>query len=105
MASGTIQKPTPRLEYEGDHGSIYDTWTAPYDGIAVAVAGFNSTGSSGRWYINDTTDNFWVACLSTRQTNGNALSCSFPIIKGHTYDMTAGVASLSWVNLQCYKFV
>lgn len=93
------------FEYEGNHGSIYSTWTAPYDGIAIAIAGYNTSGSAGYWYINDTTDNLEVAKLSIRNANGTSQSTSFPIIKGHTYDGTQVVASLASVKLLCYKIV
>lgn len=94
-----------RLQYVGDYGStIFNgTWTATDNGIMIQMLGSNTSGSNAYWYINDTTENKPVGCISFT-ANGTTNSASFPIVKGHTYASSA-VNAVKSATAYFFKFV
>lgn len=92
------------LEYVGNYGqTIFDSsWTATDDGIMVEMLGSNTSGATAYWYINDTTENRAVGCISMN-ANGTTNSTCFPIIKGHTYSSSAK-AAVNTANAYFFKY-
>lgn len=92
------------LEYVGNYGqTIFDSsWTATDDGIMIEMLGSNTSGATAYWYINDTTENRPVGCISMN-ANGTTNSTCFPIIKGHTYS-SAAKAAVNSANAYFFKY-
>lgn len=83
-------------EYVGEVGnSIYSsTWTAPDNGIIVAIAQWSNAHGSAWWYITDSSNSgIYVCTLSTDYANQFRESASFPVIKGHVYTTSSGNSS------------
>ena len=94
-------------EYVDNVGSTLfgSGWTAPHDGIMVIRAQWNNAHGSGYVYTADNSDGGrYVSCLSTTYTNQFSQSNSFPVIKGHTYGISAANAVLNY-DANFYKLV
>lgn len=94
------------LEYTANVSAIHwSSWTAPDDGIVVIDIGWLTNGSFGYYYVKDNTDNFYVGKVTTYTANGTSNTTSFPVLKGHTYQV-ANQANVdgSHIYFRYYKF-
>lgn len=94
------------LEYAGNVSAIHwSSWTAPDDGIVVIDIGWLTNGSFGYYYVKDNTDDIYVGKVTTYTANGTSNTTSFPVLKGHTYQV-ANQASVddSHIYYRYYKF-
>ena len=96
-------KSTIGWQYDGDHGSTTQTWTAPYDGFAIASATWDTSREQAYWYIKDVTSNVFVARLFAVDANGSGLTTSFPVLKNHVYDGATLASHVSIPGLYCYR--
>lgn len=99
MATGTIKKPVTEFK---SYSEVYwqnSTWTAQSSGIAIAHVTWKTNGADAYWYIDNVSDNYRVAELSTTDANGLSLATMFPVIKGKSYgtSIIAGVDG-AWVR-------
>ena len=67
--------------------SMGDDWTAPYDGFVICSRRSNS--SSAYIFIKDLTLDTYVGMSSIVGTQ-NYTSVSFPVVKGHRYQLREG---------------
>lgn len=98
---------TAKYEYVSNVGStIFNgTWTAPNDGMIVAIAQWNNGHAGGYWYIIDQSqDGNYVCTISTDYTNQFRESSSFPVIKGHVY-FTSDKSAVNNATAYFYKLV
>ena len=70
--------------------SIGDKWTAPHDGIVVCSRRSNS--SSAYIFVKNLTLDTYVGMSSIIGTQ-NYSSISFPVVKGHEYQLREGYCS------------
>lgn len=94
------------LEYAGNVSAIHwSSWTAIDDGIVVIDIGWLTNGNFGYYYVKDNTDNFNVGKVTTYTANGTSNTTSFPVLKGHTYQV-ANQANVdgSHIYFRYYKF-
>lgn len=94
------------LEYVGNVSAIHwSSWTAPDDGIVVIDIGWLTNGSFGYYYVKDNTDDLYVGKVTTYTANGTSNTTSFPVLKGHTYQV-ANQANVdgSHIYFRYYKF-
>lgn len=94
------------LEYAGNVSAIHwSSWTAPDDGIVVIDIGWLTNGSFGYYYVKDNTGDFNVGKVTTYTANGTSNTTSFPVLKGHTYQV-ANQANVdgSHIYFRYYKF-
>lgn len=76
------------LEYAGNVSAIHwSSWTAIDDGIVVIDIGWLTNGSFGYYYVKDNTDDIYVGKVTTYTANGTSNTTSFPVLKGHTYQV------------------
>ena len=75
-----------------------NSFTASNDGIIIIRLGWDTSGSDGYYYVDDTTANNHVCSISTTDANGLAITCSFPVVGGHTYKVVeqSHVSGVSW---------
>ena len=94
------------LEYAGNVSAIHwSSWTAIDDGIVVIDIGWLTNGNFGYYYVKDNTDNFNVGKVTTYTANGTSNTTSFPVLKGHTYQVSAQAnVDGSHIFFRYYKF-
>ena len=94
------------LEYAGNVSAIHwSSWTAIDDGIVVIDIGWLTNGNFGYYYVKDNTDNFNVGKVTTYTANGTSNTTSFPVLKGHTYQVAAQAnVDGSHIYFRYYKF-
>lgn len=74
------------LQYVGTVNQIHwSSWTATDDGFVLMDISWLTGGGGGYYYIKDTTDNRYIAKMTTSNANGTSQTRLFPVIKGHTY--------------------
>lgn len=80
---------TPTFEYVGNVNQIHwSSWTATDNGIILADIGFVTGGGTGYYYVKDNTANLDVMKITTANANGTQQTRCFPVIKGHTYQVS-----------------
>ncbi len=85
-----LRRLTPVFEYVGNMNQIHwSSWTATADGVIVMEIGWTTGGSGGYYYVKDTTANREIAKMTTYSANGTSETRCFPVIKGHTYKVSA----------------